>query len=54
MKRNFEPVVKKQHKQKQKTFRNYDEDYLGPRHPHRDNYKRKLKHRNVIDWELEY
>lgn len=52
MKRSFEPVVKKQQKQKYK-FRAYDEDYLGPKHPQRDNYKRKLKHKNVPVWETD-
>ena len=53
MKRNFEPVAKKQQKQKNK-FRLYDEDYYGLKHPPRDNYKRKVKHRNTHDWDSDY
>lgn len=51
MKRNFEPVVKKQQKQKHGKFRPQDEDYFGPRHPPRDDYKRKLKHRKNHYWD---
>lgn len=47
MKRTFEPTGKKPPKQKTK-FRNFDDDYLGPRNPPKDNYKRKLKHRNAL------
>ena len=54
MKRNFEPVAKKQQKQKNIKFRLYDEDHFGPRHPQRDDYKRKVKHRNTNLWETDY
>lgn len=54
MKRSFEPVVKKQQKQKHKQYRSFDEDYLGPRHTPRDDYKRKIKHRNSQHWDTDY
>ena len=51
MKNNFYDLAKKQQKQKPKKMRFYDEDYLGPKNSHsRDNYKRKLKHKNSTDW----
>jgi len=53
MKHNFEPVAKKQQKQKSK-FRPYDEDYFGPKNPPRDDYKRKLKHRKNQNWDSDY
>ena len=49
MKNNFYDLAKKQQKQKPKKMRFYDEDHLGPKHS-RDNYKRKLKHKNSTDW----
>jgi hypothetical protein len=45
-----QPVAKKQHKQK-KRFRSFDEDQFGPRQNPKDNYKRKIKHRNNFDYD---
>jgi len=52
MKQSLEPVAKKQQKRKDK-FRHIDEDYFGPKHSIRNEYKRKVKHRNLKDWDTD-
>ena len=54
MKRDLIPATKKQHKRSKQDYRKYDDDYLGPKHPTRDNYKRKAKHRNNPNWDSDY
>lgn len=52
-KRNYSVNFKSQFKKKDKQVHHRDEDYLEPRPP-RDDYQRKLKHRNSYMYEVDF